>query len=398
MLLAATAPSLPSGPPPTPVNGTPSPFPTTLHTPGSSLHPPHLRSAGAILEDLSTGQVLFRRRTGEARPVASLTKIMTAVLAIQRLDPDRMVTITADATAAGGSVLGLQPGEKISVRNLLYGLLVQSSNDAAVALADAVAGTEDRFVHLMNAKARSLHLRDTRFASASGLDDRGHSSPRDLAALTRTAAALPLFDRIVRSRFHSIPAPSGAPRRVENRNALLWLYPGATGVKTGFTTAAGNCLVATAEREGRTLVAVMLGDPKEPFDGAASLLNYGFDAFDERTLLTEGQPVGTVRVAGREVDAVAGEGLSRLVRTASPAPVLRLIPSPGLGLPIAAGQPVGRVVAMVDGRRVGAVPALAATAVDVQGKAQGEPIGRQPLDDVVQVLTLLLRATFGSFL
>jgi len=380
------------------VGGTPSPFPTTLHTPRSSLHPPRLRSAGAILEDLSTGQVLFRKRSDGRRPIASLTKIMTAVLAIQRSDPDRIVTVTADATAAGGSILGLQTGERISVRNLLYGLLVQSSNDAAIALADAIAGTEDRFVHKMNARARSLHLHDTRFASASGLDDRGHSSPRDLAALTREAEALPLFARIVRSRFHSIPAPSGPPRRVENRNALLWLYPGATGVKTGFTTAAGNCLVATAEREGRTLVAVILGDPKDPFDGAASLLNYGFDAFAERTLLTQGQPVGTVRVAGRPVEAVAGEGLSRLVRTGSPAPVLRLIPSPDLGLPIAAGQPVGRVAAIVDGRRVGAVPALAATAVDAHGKAQGEPIGRQPLDEVVQVLTLLLLATFGSFL
>src|SRR5205814_4459447 len=136
----------PAPPPPTPVNGTPSPFPTALHTPRSSIRPPHLRSAEAIVEDASTGQVLFRKRPNGERPIASLTKIMTALLAIQRSDPDRKVTVTAAATAAGGSVLGLRVGERISVRNLLFGLLIQSSNDAAIALADAIGGTEQRFV------------------------------------------------------------------------------------------------------------------------------------------------------------------------------------------------------------------------------------------------------------
>jgi D-alanyl-D-alanine carboxypeptidase (penicillin-binding protein 5/6) len=397
--LAATAATpLPAPPPPTPVEGTPSPFPTILRTPKSSFRPPHLRSDEAILEDLSTGQVLFRKLPAGERPIASLTKIMTALLALQRTDPDRKVTVTSAATAAGGSVLGLRVGERISVRNLLFGLLVQSSNDAAIALADAIGGTEQRFVRMMNAKARALHLHDTRFASASGLDDRGHSSPTDMVSLTRIAMGLPLFARIVGTRFHSIPAPSGPARRVENRNSLLWLYPGATGVKTGFTTAAGNCLVATAEREGRTLVAVVLGDPKEPFDDAAALLNYGFDAFTERTVLTRGQPVGTLKVEGRPVDVVAGDDLVRLVRTRDPTPVLRLIPMPGLRLPVSEGQPVGRVAASAGTRRVGAVPALAATAVDARGDAHGPGIGRQPLDDVLQVLTMLLRSTFGSFL
>ena len=199
-----------------------------------------------------------------------------------------MVTVTADAAAEGGSELGLVIGERILVRQLLYALLMQSSNDAAVALAEAVSGTVDRFVALMNVEARAIGLRDTRFYSPNGLDDRGYSTAADIATLTRIAERKPGFADVAATKTRWIPSPSGPRRYVQNRNVLLWLYPGATGVKTGFTTPAGHCLVATASREGHALLAVVLGDPEEPFDEGATLLNFGFDAFVPVTLVGEG--------------------------------------------------------------------------------------------------------------
>src|SRR5205085_6698394 len=133
------------------------------------------------------------------------------------------------------------------VRQLLQALLLQSANDAAVALADAVSPSTDAFVALMNRTARELHLSHTRYFSPNGLDDRGHSTARSLAAITRLGEPLPLFARTVRTKFATIPAPEGSePREIQNRNVLLWLYPGAIGVKTGYTGQAGYCLVAAA--------------------------------------------------------------------------------------------------------------------------------------------------------
>src|SRR5207245_10397214 len=151
-----------------------------------------------------------------------VTKVMRALLVVGKLSPGGVVTIGRDATAQSGSRLGLAVGERITVRNLLYGLLLQSSNDAAVALADAVAGSAPSFVRLMNERAGELGLANTRFASPNGLDDTGHSSAADLAAMTRLAYGHALFAQIVRTRTWNVPAPTGPPRHIQNRNALLW--------------------------------------------------------------------------------------------------------------------------------------------------------------------------------
>ena len=259
--LRAPAARATSTPPPTPVNGSPSPFPTALRTPRPSVTPPRLASAAAILEDLDTGQVLFAKNADAPRPVASLTKIMTALLALSHSRPEERVTVSSLAAGQSGSVLGLRVGERITVSELMYALLLQSSNDAAVALAEHAGGTLGRFVEMMNEEAARLGLTRTRFYSASGLDDRGRSSARDLATLTRAAYADPLFEQIAATKFHTVPSPSGKPRRIQNRNILLWLYPGAIGVKTGFTTPSGHCLVATADHDGVRLLAVALGAP-----------------------------------------------------------------------------------------------------------------------------------------
>jgi len=381
------------------VGGTPSPFPTVLRTPPPSTVPPALESREAILVDLATGQVLFRKLPQRHRPIASLTKIMTAVVVLERLSPSARVTVTSNAAAQSGSVLGLVAGERISVGNLLYALMLQSSNDAAVALAEAVSGSVGRFVDLMNVEARAMGLRDTRFYSPNGLDDRGYSTAADLATLTRAAEQKPRFADVVAAKTRWIPAPSGSRRYVQNRNVLLWLYPGATGVKTGFTTPAGHCLVATASREGHGLVAVVLGDPDEPFDEGAALLNFGFDAFVPVTLVREGQAVGTVSVEGERLDAVSGATLDGWVRRDLLGSVERtLVADPALRPPVAAGQRVGTVIVKVGGRSFGKVLGVAATRLDARGRPVGPAVVRQPVDDVADILGLLVRSVFGSFL
>ncbi|HJU58001.1 MAG TPA: D-alanyl-D-alanine carboxypeptidase family protein [Actinomycetota bacterium] len=328
---AQTPPAAVEPPPPTPVlqpNGqlSPSPFPQSLRTPAPSPVPPQIDAAAAVLADLDTGRVLFDLNGNERRPIASITKIMTALLVIEETDPIDVVTTSANAASGGGvgiSGLGLETGERIRVQELLYALMLQSANDAAVALAEHVSGSVDDFVQEMNRRARNLAMDRTRFASPNGLDDGGYSSARDLARLTRTAFAARGFASVVATRFHTVRSLDEEPRMVQNRNALLWLYPDSTGVKTGFTTPAGFCIVASAERGDRRLVAVVLGEPGEPFSDAAALLNYGFEGFEQRVLVPSGTSLDAVEVAGREVAVTVAGSLERLVPLN--APVLRTV-------------------------------------------------------------------------
>jgi D-alanyl-D-alanine carboxypeptidase (penicillin-binding protein 5/6) len=265
-------------------------------------------------------------------------------------------------------------GERISVGDLTWALLVQSANDAAIALAERVSGSVERFVKRMNATATRLGLTDTRFRSPNGLDDRGFSSARDLVLLTRAAFGEdPRFATIVATRFHEVPAPGGRPREIQNRNVLLWLYPGATGVKTGYTAAAGFCVVATAERDGRRLVAVVLGAPGEPFSEAASLLDYGFDGFAVRRFLRAGQDEGTIGIRGGTVSVSTERGLRALAPvTALDRVRITVVPDPSVAFPPALRDRVGLVRVTVPGRSLGSVP-LVVTAVPPPPPTDGRP-------------------------
>jgi D-alanyl-D-alanine carboxypeptidase (penicillin-binding protein 5/6) len=354
-------------PPPTPVppDGRPSPFPSVLATPADALAPPALGATAALLADLDRGQVLEGRAVDRPLPIASLTKIMTALLVLERADLDRVVEV--DPRAVFGprdygatSTLGLRAGERLRVEDLLYGLLLGSANDAAEALAIHVAGDVDRFVALMNRRAQTLGMRRTRFASATGLDDRGRSTARDLLRLVRRAMSDPRFARIVATRRHRIPGPHGRDRIVQNRNVLLWLYEGATGVKTGYTAGAGACLVATAERDGRRLVAIVLGDRTEAFSAAAALLNHGFDGYTERTFVREGQPLGAVDLPTGTVPVVAGASVEGLVPTLRLEEVERRLVVTPPGTPPEPGAVVGTVRVEIPGRLLGSAPVVVA--------------------------------------
>ncbi|MBI3647527.1 MAG: D-alanyl-D-alanine carboxypeptidase [Actinobacteria bacterium] len=351
-------------PPPTPVgpDASLSPFVTSLRTPVDPTEIPEVSAPSAILADLDTGQILFAKSPNRPRPIASLTKIMTALLVLRRASWGDLVTVSARAAAPGNSdglsELGLVEGERVTVGELTWALLVQSANDAAVALAEHVSGTVGRFVGLMNDQARRLGMTRTAFRSPSGLDDRGRSTARDLLVLTRAAFAQdPRFADIVGARFHDVPSPEGEPRHIQNRNVLLWLYPGATGVKTGYTSGAGYCVVATAEAGGRKLIAVVLGDAGEPFSDAATLLDYGFAAFAQERLVEAGESLGLVRIRGGSVPVQAGEGLSALAPKAALSEVAHtIVVDPAAAFPPAAGDQVGILRISIPGRVLGSVP------------------------------------------
>jgi serine-type D-Ala-D-Ala carboxypeptidase (penicillin-binding protein 5/6) len=232
-----------------------------------------------LLFDLDTGEVLWRRLPDRVLPIASLTKMMTALIVVERSAPDDKVRVTNEALAYRGSGIGVLPkGKRVKLETMLNGLLLPSGNDAAIALAQRESGTVARFVERMNTRARDLGLECTRFSSPDGFVDAGnHSCAIDLAAMARAVLDQPRLARIVRRRRALLPFPiKGGRLYLNNNNPLVRTgYPGVLGIKTGYTDAAGRCLVAAARRSGRRLGVVLLRSP-DPARQATQLLNRGF--------------------------------------------------------------------------------------------------------------------------
>jgi serine-type D-Ala-D-Ala carboxypeptidase (penicillin-binding protein 5/6) len=239
-------------------------------------HPPR----AGLLFNLATGQVLWQRNPYLRMPIASLTKMMTALLTVEREPPDARVLVTKTAAAAAGSKVGVLPvGRHVRLETLLYGLMLPSGNDAAIALAQHEAGSIHEFVARMNAHAAALGLGCTRYSSPSGYVDAGNfSCAADLAVLAHVDLSQPRIASIARTYSAKLPlAIKGGSVYLYNNNPLLiYHYPGATGLKTGFTDAAGRCLVATATRHGVELGAILL-DSRDPGTQARQLLNRGFE-------------------------------------------------------------------------------------------------------------------------
>ncbi len=234
----------------------------------------------ALLFDLDSGRVLWRRDPVRPLPIASVTKLMTALLVVERLPAGTRVKVTPEARARRGSRVGLLPrGRRVGVSALLHGLLLSSGNDAAIALAQRVSGTPRRFVAAMNRRAHELRLRCTSFASPDGLDDRGRSCAYDLAAIARAALDEPRIAAVVRRRSAALPFPiRGGTLHLSSHNPLLRArYPGTLGLKTGYTRRAGRCFVGAAQRGGRRLGVVLLDSP-DPGRQATQLLDRGWRA------------------------------------------------------------------------------------------------------------------------
>jgi D-alanyl-D-alanine carboxypeptidase (penicillin-binding protein 5/6) len=268
--------------------------------PAAAVPPPAIAAKSYFLVDVLSGQTLVAQNADEPREPASLTKLMTAYLVFRALKdrelvPSQMVTVSERAWRAEGSRMFIEPKKAVSVDELLRGEIVQSGNDAAIALAEAVAGSENAFVERMNREAARLGMKNTRFANATGLPSPQQASTA--SDLARVAAALirdfpeyyPLYS-LKEYRYNNITQP--------NRNRLLWTDPFVDGVKTGYTDAAGYCLIASAKRGPRRLLSVVLGAGSDAARASESqkLLNYGFQFYDTVQLYQTGQAVGTLRV------------------------------------------------------------------------------------------------------
>jgi D-alanyl-D-alanine carboxypeptidase (penicillin-binding protein 5/6) len=265
--------------PPAPVRGD---YGIALAPPAQQIHAKlKLPLKSGVLFDVNTGRVLWERNPTQVVPIASLTKMMTALVVVAHAPPSAKVLITQDALDYTGSGVGLLPkGKHVPLVALLYGLLLPSGNDAAIALADHVAHTQSNFITLMNQRAHAMGLTCTHYTTVSGIVDQGnHSCASDLALIAHTVLEQPLLARIVGSRGAIVPFPiKGGKLYLYNNNPLLVLrYPGTDGVKTGFTDAAGQCLVATARRGNRWLGVVLLHSGNT-YAQAMQLLNAGFAA------------------------------------------------------------------------------------------------------------------------
>lgn len=271
--------------------------------------PPGVTASSYVLLDVETGQVLAQRDPDARRAVASTIKVLTALSVLHRTHPDDVVTVGPEVGAIGGAGVGLRPGDRWTVRELLDALIVRSGNDAAVALAVHVGGSVEGFVDLMRADAAALGLEDVVLTSPSGLGDGNRLSARDLAVITRAALVTPSFREIAAQRTVTLPR-LGA---VTSRNELLGVLPDATGVKTGYTEAAGWSVIGSAERDGRELVAVVLDSRDEDarFRDATALIDHGFAAFARTELDLE----AAVRRAGAWTQLRAGPVVVLLPRT-----------------------------------------------------------------------------------
>ncbi|MBR6557756.1 MAG: D-alanyl-D-alanine carboxypeptidase [Clostridia bacterium] len=255
----------------------------------------------AVLMEASSSAVIYEKNAYTRMPMASTTKIMTAIVAIENNDLDQIVTVSDKAVGVEGSSIYLYPGEKLCMRDLIYALMLESANDAAAAIAIATAGSIDEFATLMNRKAKEIGLLDTHFKNPHGLDDEDHyTTAYDLARLSSYALKNECFREIVSTYKRVIPLRDNeGSRLLLNHNRLLKSYDGAIGVKTGFTKKSGRCLVSSAERDGVTLVSVTLNAPDD-WNDHKNMLDFGFRIY-ERISLTE---IGNERF---ELACVSGE-------------------------------------------------------------------------------------------
>jgi D-alanyl-D-alanine carboxypeptidase (penicillin-binding protein 5/6) len=339
-----------------------APAATAAPAPG----PQGIEAKAWTVVDGRSGDVLASHAAKRHLPIASTTKLMTAYVAMHELPLEKIVRAAPYHPIYGESLLGLKTGERVSVRDLLYGLILVSGNDAAHTLAVAAAGSQARFVRQMNRHAAALGLTDTHYANPVGLDQRGnYSSAADLATLARDLLRMPAFAEIADSRT-ALLRSLRPPRRIDTLNDLLYLAPWATGVKTGHTFDAGYVLVGSGRKEGVSLVSAVIDAPTEEtrFSDNLELLEWGFSQYRQRLPVRRGQDLAEpeIRYSGGRLPLRAERSLQVGVRRGQQVD-LRVRASDEVEGPIRRGAKLGRAVVFVDARRVGAVTLRASRAV-----------------------------------
>lgn len=327
----------------------------------------------AILLEQSTGQVLYEANADEPMAPASITKVMTLLLTMEAVESGKlkledMVSCSEHASTMGGSQIWLEPGEQMSVDHLLKATAISSANDAAVLLAEAVAGSEETFVEQMNVRAKELGMKNTVFKNASGLDENGHvSTARDIATMSRELVRHELIRNYCTVWMDSL---RDGKTQLVNTNKLVRFYEGATGLKTGTTNGAGSCLTATAQRGGLSLVAVVLGAPTsdERFAGARKLLDYGFANYAMAAPPDISAQLAPVKVLGGEkpmVEVTLSAPEPFVVRQGQEDKIEQhtsLVPD--VAAPVEKGQTLGKVLITLDGMTLAEYDLRAASSVE----------------------------------
>lgn len=327
--------------------------------------PPHLSAKAAILIDGTTGQILWGRDIrGEFFP-ASITKIMTAYLAI-KYGWNKVVVVSPQAALQPGASAYLRAGQRLPMPQVVTAMMLVSGNDAAYAVAQTVAGSVPKFVQMMNAQARAWGAPGIHFVNPDGLPNPGHVvSALGMAVIARHAMSNPTFARIVDTRTSTLP-PDPHPRIYYNQNRLLYDFPGAVGVKIGYTIEADETIVAAARRHGFLLIEVLLHDTASGFwPDAANLLNWGFATFHPQTLIRRGRPLGALVMGGRRVPVAAAQGVDYALpdHAASKTTVKLRAARPRNRQMIRRGTVVGVGTVLLNGRPVAAVPVTTTTQV-----------------------------------
>jgi len=328
--------------------------------------PPAIRSPAAIVVHMGTGRVLYEWDAYERRPMASTTKIMTAILVLQQMDLAERVVVSENAAATVEPKTWLRPGDVLTVEQLLYALLVRSSNSAAVALAEACSGSVAAFVARMNEKAVEVGMRDTHFVNPSGLDGEGHySTAADMAIVARYAMQDETFRRMVSTRSYTLSLPGrDEPLVFENTNELLKKYDWVTGVKTGLTPRAEQCLVCSGTVDGVSIISVVLGQrvPDVCWAESKTLMDYGFAQYRHLTLLQEGRVVAEAAVP-YQVDAqvqLVTESAVDVELYKEDSATTSVVLDRDLVLPVSEGEGFGYVNVTVEGKVVDRVGLVAA--------------------------------------
>lgn len=332
-------------------------------------------ASSAILMEADSGRVLYEQNAHEPLLIASITKLMTALVALESgHDLGEEVTIRPEWAGAEGSSIYLQPGEKVSLETLLYGMLLRSGNDAALAVAGHCGGTVEDFVARMNEKARELDMKDSSFANPNGLNAGDHySTAYDMALLARACLENETLAQMVSTKSITL-----GTRIFTNHNKLLWRYEGCIGMKTGYTEKAGRTLVSAAERDGLTLICVTLNDPDDWADHAA-LFDYGFSNYRSETVVQVGETLCRAPTAGSLTlfcTVRAGESLSLCLSGEEQVRRELRLDREVLEGPLPAGTAVGEAVYFLENQEVGRVPLVTGEAVTADRTASVDFLDR----------------------
>lgn len=331
-----------------------------------------ISAQSAIVIEKDSGRILYQKNAEKQLPMASTTKIMTAIIALEQGNPTEKIRISPAAAAVEGSSMYLKEGEEFTLEELLYGLMLSSGNDAAVAIAEHLGGMNG-FVEQMNQKASVLGAVNTHFANPNGLpDDTHYSTARDMAVITAYCLNNPKFAEIAATKARQISGEGKAhPRSLTNHNKLLQLCPGCIGVKTGFTKAAGRCLVSAAQRNGMTLICVTLNAPND-WNDHCSLYDAMFQTYRLQSVLQAGKLLGEIEISNSETTALpisCPENFSYPLKENEHC-VTALSLAPPLDAPVSSGTEVGTITVRLGQEDIASLPLKVCGSAEKQSEAK----------------------------